>query len=121
MKTNKNFNIITKHYNNLIKLTKQHYFIGIVNEWIVDNYYLIVEKNNLIKHFNKNKKESKYLYKNVDMINLLNHILEFRNYRIDESDLIINIKDYCDKNDIHLYYEEIKIIPIALNIILINK
>ena len=55
------------------------------------------------------------------MINLLNHILEFRNYRIDESDLIINIKDYCDKNDIHLYYEEIKIIPIALNIILINK
>ena len=60
MKTKNDLKIITKHYNNLIKLTKQHYFIGITNEWIIDNYYLIVEKANRIKQFYKNKKESQY-------------------------------------------------------------
>ena len=121
MKTKNDLKIITKHYNNLIKLTKQHYFIGITNEWIIDNYYLIVEKANRIKQFYKNKKESQYLDKNVNLINILEHILEFRNYRIDEISLINNIKDYCKKNNIHLNYQEIKIIPNALAIVLINR
>ena len=121
MKIKTNLKIINKHYNNLVKLTKQHYFIGIVNEWIVDNYYLIVEKNNIIKQFNKNKLERQYLYKNVNLINILTHILEFKNYRIDEVNLISNIKNYCKENNIHLNYEEIKIIPIALSIVLLNK
>ncbi len=121
MKTKNDLKIITKHYNNLIKLTKQHYFIGITNEWIIDNYYLIVEKANRIKQFYKNKKESQYLDKNVNLINILEHILEFRNYRIDEISLINNIKDYCKENNIHLNYQEIKIIPNALAIVLINR
>ena len=75
MKQN-NFKIITKYYNELVKITKQHYFIGITNEWIVDNYYLIAEKENNIKQFYKNKKENQYLYKNINLINILEHILE---------------------------------------------
>lgn len=53
LKTKRDLKIITKHYNELIKITKQHYFIGITNEWIIDNYYLLVEKENEIKHFYK--------------------------------------------------------------------
>ena len=120
MKQN-NFKIITKYYNELVKITKQHYFIGITNEWIVDNYYLIAEKENNIKQFYKNKKENQYLYKNINLINILEHILEFRNYKIEQETLIENIKDYCKNNKIHLNYQEIKIIPITLAIILIDK
>ena len=121
MKTKRDLKIITKHYNELIKITKQHYFIGITNEWIIDNYYLLVEKENEIKHFYKNKKENRYLYKNINLVNILTHILEFRNYKIDQLSLIENINDYCKKNNIHLKYQEIKIIPVTLSIILINK
>ena len=112
-----NFKKITKHYKNLIRITKQHYFIGITNEWIVDNYYLIVEKENEIKLFYKKK----HLFKNINLLNILEHISEFRNYKIDQVNLIENIKDYCKKNNIQLTYQEIKIIPITLSIILINK
>ena len=121
LKTKRDLKIITKHYNELIKITKQHYFIGITNEWIIDNYYLLVEKENEIKHFYKNKKENRYLYKNINLVNILTHILEFRNYKIDQINLIENINDYCKKNNIHLKYQEIKIIPVTLSIILINK
>ena len=38
------FKYITKFYNKLVNLTKNHLFIGITNEWIVDNYYILVEK-----------------------------------------------------------------------------
>ena len=57
MKIKNRLKIINRHYNNLIKISKQHYFIGIINEWIIDNYYLIVEKSDAIKQFNKKKKE----------------------------------------------------------------
>lgn len=38
------FKYITKFYNKLVNLTKNHLFTGITNEWIVDNYYILVEK-----------------------------------------------------------------------------
>ena len=62
------FKYITKFYNKLVNLTKNHLFIGITNEWIVDNYYILVEKNEVIKSFKKNKKKRKYL---TDKLNLM--------------------------------------------------
>ena len=113
------FKYITKFYNKLVGLTKQHLFIGITNEWIVDNYYMLVEKNDLIKNFKKNKKQRKYLTNRL--ILMLVTILENRNYKIDENILINDIKKYCDENNIKLIYQELEIIPVVLNIILMKK
>ncbi len=96
------FKYITKFYNKLVNLTKQHLFIGITNEWIVDNFYLLVEKNDLIKNFKKNKKQKKYL--TDKLILMLVTILENRNYKIDENILIDDINNYCKENNIKLIY-----------------
>ena len=96
------FKYITKFYNKLVNLTKQHLFIGITNEWIVDNFYLLVEKNDLIKNFKKNKKKKKYL--TDKLILMLVTILENRNYKIDENILIDDINNYCKENNIKLIY-----------------
>ena len=113
------FKYITKFYNKLVNLTKQHLFIGITNEWIVDNFYLLVEKNDLIKNFKKNKKQKKYL--TDKLILMLVTILENRNYKIDENILIDDINNYCKENNIKLIYQELEIIPTVLNIILMKK
>ncbi len=44
MNINKEFKTITKHYNKLVKMTNSHNFVGIENEWVVDNYYLLLEQ-----------------------------------------------------------------------------
>lgn len=115
------FKNISKHYKQLVKITKQHYFVGITNEWIVDNYYLLIKNKSGLKQFLKDSKQNKYLTKNCDMIKMLSTILENRNYKIDEDILIGDIKNYCKQNNINLIYQEIKIIPVTLLIILIKK
>ena len=44
-----NFQDITEYYNFLVNKTKNHEYVEITNEWLIDNYYLLVEhKNNIL-------------------------------------------------------------------------
>jgi hypothetical protein len=44
------FKDITTYYELLVKKTKNLENVGITNEWLIDNYYLLVEhKNNIIR------------------------------------------------------------------------
>ena len=88
------FKNISRHYEQLVRITKQHYFVGITNEWIVDNYYLLIKNYSELKHFLKDPKKNNYLTKNFDMTKMLSTILENRNYKIDEDVLINDIKNY---------------------------
>ena len=38
-----NFGDITEYYNFLVNKTKNHEYVEITNEWLIDNYYLLVE------------------------------------------------------------------------------
>ena len=73
------FKNISRHYEQLVRITKQHYFVGITNEWIVDNYYLLIKNYSELKHFLKDPKKNNYLTKNFDMTKMLSTILENRN------------------------------------------
>ena len=42
----KRFNKINKYYNYLIKQTRKSFYVGITNEWIIDNFYLLKIYNN---------------------------------------------------------------------------
>ena len=44
----KNKKILSMYYEYLITLTSESKFIGTTNEWIVDNYYHIVEEEKSI-------------------------------------------------------------------------
>ena len=56
----KNYDIIHKHYEYLVNLTKNHIFVGSTNEWIIDNFYLIVETRNNLKKSYKGCKNFKH-------------------------------------------------------------
>ena len=47
---------IENYYEKLVSLTKNHNFVGSTNEWIIDNFYMVVEQRNAIKRLFKNKK-----------------------------------------------------------------
>ena len=50
-----NCKYIEEYYEKLVGLTKNHNFVGSTNEWIIDNFYLVVEQRNAIKKFIKEK------------------------------------------------------------------
>ena len=61
-----NFDAITDYYNFLIAKTKNLEYVGITNEWLIDNYYLLVEhKNNIVREKKQLAKQVKHsLYMN---------------------------------------------------------
>lgn len=99
-----NFDDITEYYNFLVTKTKNHEYVDIINEWLIDNYYILVEhKNNIlnskkeIKKNSKNISENYYFLKNV--ISKNNYNINFR-YLVDELR-----KNQKENNKIYTYSE----------------
>ena len=87
-----NFNEITKYYNFLIKKTKNREYVDITNEWLIDNYYLLVEqKNNILLNKKDLKKYDQIIVKNYD---LLKNIASKKKYNIDFKYLVDELKKY---------------------------
>ena len=51
------FNDITEYYNFLVNKTKNREYVEITNEWLIDNYYILVEHKNNILNSKKNLKK----------------------------------------------------------------
>ena len=102
------FEDITKYYNFLVNKTKNHEYVEITNEWLIDNYYLLVEhKNNILnqkKILNKNYKliSTNYLF-------LKNLVIE-KNYNIDFKYLVDELKSYQKETDKVFTYKELSLI-----------
>ena len=121
MRVKKSFKIITNHYKKLLEMTDNHLFVGITNEWILDNYYLIIEQKPNILGFLKDTKSLKYINKNVDLYSIIEKILEENNYRINEAIILKELTKYQKENDIVFLYQELCLVPILISIILIDK
>ena len=113
------FTDLTEYYNYLVRLTKDLEYIGITNEWLVDNYYLLVEyKNNTIyekKSINKRIKKSKYIY------DVLKNIVEKNDYNITYKTLIREVNQYQRTNKYYFPYNDIEIIKNILLFIYVDK
>ena len=102
------FENITKYYNYLVEKTKNHEYVEITNEWLIDNYYLLVEHKNSIqnlkKELNKNYKliSSNYLF--------LKNIVTSKNYNIDFKYLVDELKYYQKETNQVLTYKELSLI-----------
>ena len=71
MKFIQDIRYITKYYKKLITKTKNKEIIGSINEWLVDNYYIISEQEKYIRNDFNNKntkdvKNKKQLYQLID-------------------------------------------------------
>ena len=65
---------LSDYYNLLVDKTKALEYVGITNEWLIDNYYLIVEHKNTI--FEEKKQLSKKLKKSSRIYPILKKIVE---------------------------------------------
>lgn len=115
----KQFKNISDYYKILIKKTKQANYVGITNEWIIDNFYLLVEAKTDILN---NKKYIKKNLKNTsDLYYFLKHIVITNNYNISFNDLVSYLKKYQHENKITLSYKKITMIKTLLIFIYTEK
>ena len=114
-----NFKDITNYYNYLIVKTKNHQYVEITNEWLIDNYYLLVEhKNSMIS-------SKKYLKKNLKTLNnnyyFLKNIINKKDYNITFKYLVEELKKYQNETNHKLSYDELNCITPLLIMIYTEK
>ena len=118
----KNYDIIHKHYEYLVNLTKNHIFVGSTNEWIIDNFYLIVEtRNNLKKSYKGCQKFKHAKTNNVDMYEIIENIFKENNYDINYKVLVTSLNDYQEKKNCYFTYQNIELIPSIIGMVIIDK
>ena len=118
----KNYDIIQKHYEYLVELTKNHTFVGSTNEWIIDNFYLIVEtKNNLKKFYKECHKFKHAKTNNVDMYEIIENIFKEHNYDVNYEILVTSLNNYQTKYNCYFTYLNIEVIPSIVGMVIIDK
>ncbi len=101
-----NFGDITEYYNFLVKKTKEHEYVDITNEWLIDNYYILAEhKNNIMNSKKKIKKDAKIIIKNYQIIK---NIVSKKNYNISFKYLIEELKKYQKETKEAFTYRELE-------------
>ena len=86
---------ISEYYTYLVDKTKHLEYVGITNEWLIDNYYQIVEqKNNILedkKTISKSLKDSHNIY------SVITKIVEENEYNLNYRNLVKEINTYQKK------------------------
>ena len=113
------FEVVNKYYNYLVEQTKKKEFVGITNEWLIDNFYLLVEhKTNVIQNKKDINKRSK-IFNNI--YRLLRNIAVTYNYNIDFSILITELNKYQKESNVNLSYKELESVKDVLLFIYADK
>ena len=92
---NQNYNEIENYYNFLVQKTKKHEFVGVINEWLIDNFYLLVEHKNGFMHEKKNIRKHNKLYN--QLYPRINDIVVSKNYNITFKILCDELRNYQKK------------------------
>ena len=113
------FNDINEYYSFLVEKTKNKEYVGITNEWLIDNFYIVVEhKTNFIQ----DKKSIKKRIKMIDNIYfVIRDIVVRNNYNVNLKILSEELKKYQKENNKYLSYLEIESIKDVLLFIYIDK
>lgn len=118
----KDLNYIKDYYEYLVELTDNHQNIGIINEWIVDNYATLLERNNLVMEYFSDKNLKKQLDKSGDMLNsLLVNTLENQNYKVNDKSLIRAVNSFQKEKKQALGYRDIILLKPLFIMVLVNK
>lgn len=115
----KDFKKINDYYNYLINKTKNACYVGITNEWIIDNFYLLAEhKTNISndkKHITKELSHTNSIYYCLKQIAISN------NYSVSFKTLVSSLKAYQKENNTNFSYREISAIKYLLLFIYTEK
>ena len=101
-----NFESITKYYQFLVNKTKNHEYVDITNEWLIDNYYILAEhKNNLLMEKGTLRKEIKIINRNY---RILSSIANKKNYSVSFRHLTEELRKYQKDTKQDFTYKELK-------------
>ena len=115
----RDFNKINNYYDYLIEKTKKMEYVGITNEWLIDNFYLLVEhKTDIV---NERKIVNKQLRKSNALYYCLKEIAEMNNYNVGFKYLVTELKQYQKETNKYFSYQEIANIRNILVFIYTNK
>lgn len=102
------FEDITEYYNYLVNKTKNHQHVDITNEWLIDNYYLVVEhKNIILGNKYKIKLNKKIVRENYYF---LKSIVSSKNYNISFKLLVEELKHYQKEHKKIFTYKELSMV-----------
>jgi len=108
-----NFQDITEYYNFLVSKTKNHEYVEITNEWLIDNYYLLVEHKNNLLAGKKDIERSKQIIRN-NYFFIKNAAIK-RNYNISLKFLMEELRKHQkEANTPYTYRELSNIYPILV-------
>lgn len=108
-----NFQDITEYYNFLVNKTKNHEYVEITNEWLIDNYYLLVEhKNNILA-------TKRDLQKSIKIINdnyyFLKNMISKKDYNLTFKSLMEELKLHQREIKKNYTYKELcNIFPVLI-------
>ncbi len=115
-KTNKKY--LAKYYKKLVSLTKKKNYVGANNEWLIDNYHVLLLNDAEVK---KTIKISDNVYQlnnyNQDLLKTIEEVLEDSNYKV-------NINSFINKLKTKGYeytYKELNMLTTIILFILVNK
>lgn len=114
-----NFEDINEYYNFLVEKTKRLEYVGISNEWLIDNFYLLVEhKTNILA----NKKDIiKGIKASQKITFCIKEIVITNNYNISLKILTTALKKYQKETKQYFSYKEIANIKEILLFIYVER
>lgn len=116
------FKFIGEYYNFLTNLANNDYYVGIVNEWIVDNYYLILEQEKTLKNFLRNDHDYKIAFNGKkDLYDVMYKILSHNKFKIDIDSLIKELYLYQENYNYYFTYQEINLIGHVTFLVLLDE
>ena len=99
------FEDINDYYTFLVDKTKRLEYVGITNEWLIDNFYLLVEHKTNIVH------DKKYVEKDLKKYNrifyCLRDIVTRNHYNISFKILVTELRDYQRQTKVTFSYPEL--------------
>lgn len=99
------FEDINDYYTFLVDKTKKLEYVGITNEWLIDNFYLLVEHKTNVVH------DKKYVEKDLKKYNrifyCLKDIVTRNHYNISFKILVTELRDYQKQMKVAFSYPEL--------------
>ncbi len=113
---------ITEYYKKLIRKTKENVSIGGINEWLIDNYYIISEqeKNISDEYLSKVMKQMKGKRKKA-LYALIYNILKTNDFQVKMPSLIDKLNIYQEETKDYFSYYEINVIYTYIKVVLISE
>ena len=105
-----NFEDITEYHNFLVNKTKNHEYVEITNEWLIDNYYILAEhEKTIINNKRKLKRDIKTIEENYYFLKV---IANKKNYDLNFKYLTEELRKYQkETNKIFTYKQLSTVIP----------